>query len=364
MSRANGVSRQMQQPSCRQGSQSPEKHGSHTEEAATNDAHETSNPPLVTVMIPTFNQARVLPRAIESALAQDHNNLEVVISDDASPDETAKVVATYASDTRVRYHRNEHNLGRVGNYRHTLSRLAKGDYALNLDGDDWLCDSTFISQATSLMDHRPDVSLVFGNAWYYQEKNNSFHKPEGYNLNLLPINDGNELFLKYATEEVWIPHLAAVYRRQLALDLGFYSLDIIGSDSDAILRALLGQKVGFIDNYVAAWRLHEVNATKSLSVSQRLDNLLSVESPYLAARKKGQIDKRKLDRWRKRMLTRLTNEFVRMAIFNGSYLAAIHFLMTVSLKSPAVGATVVSDTANRAVDLFQQRLRRKTRGSK
>lgn len=311
--------------------------------------------PLVTVMIPTYGQAQLLHRAVDSALAQDYPNLEVIIADDASPDETPLVAARYESDRRVRIHRNVQNLGRVGNYRNTLQNLALGEYVLNLDGDDWLCDPTFLSRAAGILNENPDVILVFGNAWLYHEQSETFSHQEGVNLDLDRINDGNELFLKYASKEAWIPHLAAVYRRQEAIDLDFYNLDILGSDSDALLRAILGRKVGFVDSFVAAWRLHEVNATKSLDVAQRFKNLMSVESPYLAARELGQIDERRLERWRRRMLTRLTNEVVGMALFNREYVTALRFLSVVSISKPLIGAAATRDALARGFNLLGSR---------
>src|SRR5690606_6270355 len=100
--------------------------------------------PLVTIMIPTYGQAHYLPRAIDSALAQDYPNLEVLVVDDASPDDTASVIEPYLEDPRFRYHRHVENLGRVAAYRDTLEREALGDYVLNLDGDDWLVDPTYL----------------------------------------------------------------------------------------------------------------------------------------------------------------------------------------------------------------------------
>ena len=104
-----------------------------------------SDAPLVTIMIPTFGKAQYLSKAIESALSQDYPRLEVVVSDDASPDATASIAARYEGDSRFRYVRNPQNLGRVGDYRKTLAHRARGDFVLNLDGDDWLSDDRYIS---------------------------------------------------------------------------------------------------------------------------------------------------------------------------------------------------------------------------
>ncbi len=68
--------------------------------------------PLVSIGIPTYNRASVLRRAVESALTQDHTNLELVISDNASTDETEAVCQEFCErDNRVRYIRQKTNRG-------------------------------------------------------------------------------------------------------------------------------------------------------------------------------------------------------------------------------------------------------------
>ena len=106
--------------------------------------------PLVTVMIPTFNQADFVGEAIESAARQDYPNLEVVICDDASTDGTQAVAERFAGDVNIRYYRNTNNIGRVANYRRLLYELANGAWVINLDGDDCFLDRHYIRRAMSI----------------------------------------------------------------------------------------------------------------------------------------------------------------------------------------------------------------------
>ena len=77
--------------------------------------------PTVSVLIPTYNYARYLPVAIESVLAQDFHDLEVVIVDDCSQDDSAEVIRHYAGlDPRIRFHLNRQNLGLVPNWNFCL----------------------------------------------------------------------------------------------------------------------------------------------------------------------------------------------------------------------------------------------------
>lgn len=92
--------------------------------------------PRVSVCIPTYRGAETLAAAIESVLAQTHADFELIVVDDASPDDTAAVVARF-TDPRLRYVRNMRNLGPEGNWNHCLA-LARGTYFKLLPHDDLL----------------------------------------------------------------------------------------------------------------------------------------------------------------------------------------------------------------------------------
>lgn len=95
--------------------------------------------PDCTVVVITYNDARRLPRAVRSVLGQTLRDLEVIISDDASTDDTPRVAAELAaSDPRVRYLRREHNSGGCGAPRNDGLDAAAAPYVMFLDSDDEL----------------------------------------------------------------------------------------------------------------------------------------------------------------------------------------------------------------------------------
>lgn len=90
--------------------------------------------PLVTVVIPTYNRAALLTCAIQSVLNQTYENLEIIVVDDASADDTQRIVESFA-DSRIRYLR--HKVNRGGSAaRNTGIRAATGKYIAFLDDDD------------------------------------------------------------------------------------------------------------------------------------------------------------------------------------------------------------------------------------
>lgn len=92
--------------------------------------------PAATIAMVTYNSARYLREAIESVLAQDFEDFELLICDDGSRDETWDIVTSY-HDRRIRAFRNDNNLGEYINRNKALA-LARGRYLMYLDGDDYL----------------------------------------------------------------------------------------------------------------------------------------------------------------------------------------------------------------------------------
>jgi glycosyltransferase involved in cell wall biosynthesis len=98
--------------------------------------HRFRSSPLVTVAMVTYNSGRFVRDAIQSVLAQDCDDFELLVSDDCSHDDTWDIVNTF-DDRRIRAVRNDANLGEYLNRNKALA-LARGKYLMYLDGDDLL----------------------------------------------------------------------------------------------------------------------------------------------------------------------------------------------------------------------------------
>ncbi len=117
--------------------------------------------PLVSIGIPTYRGAEFIGATIESVLKQSYTNFELWVIDDNSPDDTAEVVARFA-DPRLRYLRNERNLGPEGNWNRCLE-VARGKYFKLLPHDDVLAVDCLRQQVAVLeQDEAEEVALVFG----------------------------------------------------------------------------------------------------------------------------------------------------------------------------------------------------------
>lgn len=237
--------------------------------------------PLVSIMIPTYNQEQYIEETIVSALSQTYSNIEVIVSDDNSSDNTESIIEKFKKDKRFRYYKNKVNKGRVGNYNHLLYRLVRGKYVLNLDGDDYLTDKEFIERAVDFFT-REDLVLVAGK---YKKINDSTGE----------ITTQKSKYDKSKEKEIVIDgfkdcvvdldstgmgHLTELYPVQLAREIGFYNKDYITADSESILRLVMHGKVGFINEYVAIWRYHNVNASQYSSFTDFYNTLKAFDSVY------------------------------------------------------------------------------------
>jgi len=96
------------------------------------------NNPLVSVLMTAYNREKYIAEAIESVLASNYNNFELIITDDCSHDKTVDIAMSYATkDSRVKVYVNETNLGDYAN-RNRAASYATGKYIRYLDSDDFI----------------------------------------------------------------------------------------------------------------------------------------------------------------------------------------------------------------------------------
>ena len=124
--------------------------------------------PLVSVLIPAYNAEARLAEAVESVLAQRFTDWELIIVDDASTDRTGEIARGHADGTRIRYFRNEHNLGKWPNH-NRCAELARGKHLKFLHADDLLYPHCLALMA-GMMERYPEAALgVSGAAGPYRE---------------------------------------------------------------------------------------------------------------------------------------------------------------------------------------------------
>ena len=290
--------------------------------------------PRVSIMIPTYNQEKYILRAIDSALTQDYPNLDIVISDDHSPDNTQVLVENYLSkrrDSRVKYFRNSQRLGILRNYKKTLYDYASGEWAINLDGDDFFIDPTFISCAVEVAREDEAVVLVFGNYSEFYE-NSGKHVPI-LNRKLPRTMSDEDFLMLFCFDKTSWNHSSIVYQRGRAIDLGFYwDESIPRNDWESFLRLIIGKRVGHVTNVSSAWVLHEANETRKLDIGKYLNNFALIDGVTAFAVKSG-LNAMRMQKWRRQMLFRSARGSCIAYVRNRDFRGAAAFLRLASKRS-------------------------------
>jgi hypothetical protein len=205
---------------------------------------------LVSVGIPTFNRAAKLRRAAESVLAQTHAELELVISDNASSDDTEALCRELcASDARVRYLRSPVNRGPTANF-NALYEAVSGEFAMMLSDDDWL-DPTYVEHCLAGLAGNPSRSLVCGRARYLEGERTvrlgalielESADPAARVLDYLGSVDENGLFYGLARHEVL--RAAAPLRNVLGNDWLLVASMLIQGTATTIETTAINRELG------------------------------------------------------------------------------------------------------------------------
>ena len=134
--------------------------------------------PLVSVNITTYNRAELLPRCIESVLAQSYENMEIIIVDDCSSDETSEVIKRYVEKSdQIEHIRHEENRG-LPAARNTGWKNSNGKYIAFMDDDDVWIDEDKIAKQVNILENTTNrnLALVSTSVRLHQDKDSVHNK--------------------------------------------------------------------------------------------------------------------------------------------------------------------------------------------
>jgi glycosyl transferase family 2 len=222
---------------------------------------------LVSVCIPTRNQARFLAAAIDSALAQDMPGLEVLVHDDASTDETPQLLAA-VHDPRLRVVRHNRPLGVAGN-RNTCLSSARGRYIAWLDSDDVYLPGS-LAPRVALLEQHPRVGLVHAGFRVMDETGRPLRDwPAPADAD--SIQPGPVAFRQLITSNL-ITTSTVVVRRSAHRRSGGFSTTVGPSSSDwhMWLRIALRADVAYLTAAAARYRQHADTISRATAGGARL----------------------------------------------------------------------------------------------
>jgi glycosyltransferase involved in cell wall biosynthesis len=211
------------------------------------DANPVVGPqPLVSVIIPAFNVAKYLNRALASVASQTYSNVEILVIDDGSTDETGPIARSFA-DSRIVY-RYQKNAGQ-GPARNHGMRIARGDFITFLDADDYYLPTKIEEQVTALREHPERSACYCGVLNFYSDRPAELlYRFRGYSGNIFP---------ELVTFATFVQPNTLMIRREVVAAVGYWNeTRYYPEDWDYSLRiAKAGFSFHYVDNPLVAIEL-------------------------------------------------------------------------------------------------------------
>lgn len=248
------------------------------------------NNPLVSICIPTFNGEKFIAEAMESAISQIYPNLEIVVSDDASKDNTLVIIEQFKEKTRIPINIYHHQPNGIGANWNNCIKNAKGEYIKFLFQDDILLP-TCIEEMVSVIKKNKKIGLVACKREIKVDEsiNNDETKKwiENYGdlqHNLKPSNNSNliiidakifksDYFFEMPLNKIGEP-TTFIFRKELINKVGYFREDLSQIlDYEFCCRVLKKHKIAIINNRLIRFRLHINQASNINKIYNADENL-------------------------------------------------------------------------------------------
>lgn len=246
------------------------------------------NSPTVSVCIPTYNSASYVAQTLDSILAQTYQDVEIIVSDNASTDETVEILREYEATHGIQVHRNERNIGPNDNFNRLIS-LAKGKYTAIYHSDD-LYEPTILEESVEVLDRNRDVGLVTTMAKVINAQGDylySYALPGEIAAMNKSIYSFEEAFLGVVLtldRTIFFVTPSVMVRTAAYRELGFFDWSRYGCtiDYEMWLRIARRYKVGQINRELMRYRLHAQQGSEmEVRNNIELPDLLLVLDEYV-----------------------------------------------------------------------------------
>ncbi len=210
--------------------------------------------PLISVVIPCYNQSNFLADALESVLVQENASTEIIIVDDGSIDAPEAVVERYPGNLYVR----QHNQG-LSAARNAGFRRSNGELVLFLDADDRLLPAA-LTEAANFLATRPDCAFVYGHVQLISEDGTRSPTPP---QSCVAANHYLELL---KGNFIWTSG-SVLYRRTALMSVGLFDPSArAAGDLDLNFRIARVSNIGCLDRVLLEYRQHSGNMTRDLAL--------------------------------------------------------------------------------------------------
>lgn len=234
----------------------------------------------VSVLVPVFNGERYLTECLESVLAQDFSDFEVVIADDSSTDSSADIVKRFASrDSRIVWWKNSQNLGLTANSNACL-KAAKGDYIKFIHQDDKFLSPSAIRKMAAALDANPGASLAGCRQHFTRTDPNSKLEPHIFSDVSGSFNGQRVIISCLERDANLIGSPSLTLFRQSKARRGFDERFTQYMDQEMWWHLLEQGDYVYLAETLVTWRLHAKQQTTLTYGVARSEELLMLQTYY------------------------------------------------------------------------------------
>ncbi len=274
------------------------------------------NKPLVTVICLCYNHASFAIEALESVLGQTHPNVELIVADDFSTDNSVQVINNWLKQhPEIQFIANKENLGNTKTFNKCL-KLAKGEYIIDLAADDLLKPDCIVNQLKGFEESiYGNLGLIYGNAELINEDGR-------YIKDYFETNSNQKRIRRQPTGDIYIGLLngnnnlcsiSSLVKREVFDSLNGYDENLAYEDYDFWIRASRIYNFDYVDKILVQKRVLKDSMYTLLTQKNNKKTRRFNHSTYLILQKAFKLNRTK-------------EEFVAM-------LKRIHFEMTVAYKT-------------------------------
>lgn len=224
------------------------------------------NMPLVSMIVPCYNHEKYIQETIESIISQTYNNVELIVIDDGSKDNSPSILQELSRKHNFKFiHRPNKGLSATLN---ESIGLSQGKYFSVCASDDILILDK-IEKQVNFMENHPKYGMCYGKIIRFND--NSLEKK-------VKIKNAKSgwIFNDIITAKISIPAVSTMVKTDIIKDVGKYDEELWIEDWDMWLRIAEKYEIGYMDDYLAYYRQHDTNISKqSLKMYKAQKNILA-----------------------------------------------------------------------------------------
>jgi glycosyltransferase involved in cell wall biosynthesis len=227
--------------------------------------------PLVSIGVPYYNSQKYILDTLKSVKNQTYKNIELLLINDCSPDNSQSIVENWLDVHRGRVN----NVIHIANAKNNglaysckkLEKAAQGEFFSKLDSDDIILPGK-IAQQVEFLSARPDIAMVYSNAELIDENGNllreDYFTKQDFSTVINKVGPSGRVF-QQLLEEDFIPNPSVLIRKNILDSAGGYDESLFNEDWDLWLRIAKSHPIGFMEGCYSQYRIHSESMMRKSS---------------------------------------------------------------------------------------------------